>query len=709
MKNKRKNNKKHIFFRYIFIVAAMVLFSTYIVWGLVKTTVVDAARWNAKADSLLTITKSIEPERGKLLADNGTVLAANLTFNTVRVDFSDVAKHDTVFRAQLPALCDSLAVFDNSRTPQQWQEELLRAYDTQVGKPGKKHRNHAYRLFKRMLTNNEYARVVPFPYFNEKFRNGLYCEAEHRRTKPYGTMASRSIGIVGRDTLSSEQHGRAGLEMALDSLLYGKPGVAKRIQLNSGIVDAESVPAVNGYDIMTTINVSLQDIVETELYNMCVETEAEWGTCVLMEVATGEIKAISNLEKLKNGDGYVEGVNHAVLGYEPGSVMKPISMMVALEDGIVSNIDAPMVTGSVWNYEGRPIRDTHGGAQLTPRQIIETSSNIGMSRIIVSRYASDPGKFHDRLEGMGFFEPMHTGIGGERPPRIPRLGRGRGDRIALTRMAFGYATEIPPLSTLAIYNAIANDGKYVRPRLVKKLSREGEPDSIVPVSYIREQVCSPENARKLRIMLHDVVRGSRGTARRWVQDTHVEIAGKTGTAYVTENGQYTARKRLAFCGFFPYDSPKYSCIVLMSGANRGAAASSGMVLKNVALKMYARGMLGEPPSYAVAGEADGKPVQHDVTSPTFVASAKAELRHILQSGLSMRNAKVKVFKTPAPVTPGGGVPDVRGMSVREAISRLERAGLCVRFNGQGYVASQSLPPGTDYARGQVINLDLREP
>ena len=261
MKKKRQNNKKHIFVRYMFLVSMMLLFSAYIVWGMVKTTVIDAAKWNMKADSLLTITKPIEPERGKLLADNGTVLAANLNFNTVRIDFGDVAKHDSTFRAMLPALCDSLTAFDNSRTPQQWNDELMRAYTTKVGKKGQQHANHSYRLFRRMVTNNEYARIAAFPYFNAFKKSGLYAENEHRRTKPYGTMASRSIGFVGRDSSSSEQHGRAGLEMALDSLLYGKPGIAKRIQLNAGIVNAESVPAIDGYDITTTINVPLQDIV----------------------------------------------------------------------------------------------------------------------------------------------------------------------------------------------------------------------------------------------------------------------------------------------------------------------------------------------------------------------------------------------------------------------------------------------------------------
>ena len=698
-KSKRQNNKKHIFLRYLLVVAGMLLFASLIVVGMVNTTIVQADLWNNKADSILTQITRIEPERGKLLADNGTVLAANMHFYTARIDWEPVAKRDSVFRAELPALCDSLASFDPSRTAKQWKDELLSSY-------GKKKGKHAYRLFRRLITHNEFERVKSFPFFEMgKIKSGFYGEREAKRSKPYGAMASRSIGTVAADSLSSEKHGRSGLEMALDSLLYGVPGQGKRIQLNASIVTAESVPALKGYDITTTINVALQDIVETELYNMCVETEAQWGTCVLMEVATGEIKAISNLEKSKTGDGYVEGRNYAVLGFEPGSVMKPISMMVALEDGIVSNIDQPIVTGSVWNYEGRPIKDSHGGAQLTPRQIIETSSNIGMSRIIVKKYASDPGKFRDRLAEMGFFEPIHSGIGGEMTPIIQRLGRTKADRIALTRMSFGYSTLIPPLSTLAIYNAIANDGKYVRPRLVKKLSREGEPDSIVPVNYIRQQVCSPENARKLRIMLHDVVWGSRGTARKWVQDDHVEIAGKTGTAYTISGGQYGTQKRLAFCGFFPYEEPKYSCIVLMLGANRGAAASSGMVLRNVASKMYARGLLGDAPNYAITVDKEGKPVKNEVTPPTFYASAGKSMETTLRKGLSLTNKAARKLR--APERQSGGVPDVRNLSVREAVRRLEDAGLCVRFSGSGFVSQQSLSPGSHFARGQIINLVLR--
>ena len=702
----KNNNKRHILMRYGIVVGIMLLFSVLIVWDLFKTTAVQAAEWNKKADEVLMDTVPIEPERGKLLADNGTVLAANLQYYVVRIDwFTDGIKEDTLMK-DIGPLCDSLARFDNSMSAAEWRQKILgdrkeilaTAKKTLPnGKKGRK--NRAYKLFPYMLTHMEYERVRQFPFLcRAKNKNGFYYEKHSRRMKPYGDMAARSIGTVGQDSLSSSIHGRSGLEMALDSLLYGKPGVARNIQLTNGIVSAESVPAIKGYDITTTINVQLQDIVENELNNMCIESGADWGCCVLMEVATGEIKAISNLERNPNTGEYVEGVNHAVLGYEPGSVVKTISMMVALEDGIVTDINAPIPTGSDWMYAGRNISDRpHGAATRSAREIIETSSNIGMAKLIVKDYGQNPGGFRKRLEGMGFFEPFHSGIGGETTPNYPVLGNKNWDKLSLTRQAYGYATTIPPLYTLAIYNAIANDGKFVRPHLFKKLSREGEPDSIIPVTYVRKQVCSPENAAKLRVMLRDVVWGSHGTARHWVQDDNVEIAGKTGTAFTNAGGQYGAKKRLAFCGFFPYEKPKYSCIVLMLGADRGAGACSGMVLKNIALKMFARGLLGKAPSYATIGK------DADKNYPTLYASMGNNKAAQIERGLGVRAPHR--YERPAAVKQG--VPNVIGLDIREAIRLLENAGLTVNFTGTGMVAGQSLAAGSNFTRGQRITLRLR--
>ena len=684
----RETNKRRMFGRYLTVVLVILIFGLAVLWNAVKTTVFYAHDWNQKADSVLMVTTPIEPERGKILADNGSVLAANLHFFTVRIDWKTAGiKQDTLMK-YLPALCDSLAAFDTTKTAPQWREELLTA--RQQGK-------RAYRLFQH-LSHVEYERIKTFPFLNQKpNKSGLYAERRSARCKPYGSMASRSIGTTGESMSRRGIHGHSGLEMALDSLLYGVPGVAKRIQLTNNIVNWQAKPPVKGYDITTTINVQIQDIVETELYNMLALSNATWGTAVLMETKTGEIKAISNLEWNDNAQDFVEGSNNAVRGYEPGSVMKPISMMVALEDGIISDIDAPIATGGEWIYCGRAIKDPHGAPTLSPREIIERSSNIGMSKIITRKYGSNPDGFRQRLEQMGFFEPFHTGIGGENVPQIAHLGFTNADRVALTRVCFGYTSLIPPMYILGMYNAIANDGKFVRPHLVKKLSREGMPDSIVPVSYVRRQVCSPDNAAKLRIMLHDVVYGDHGTARKAVKNDTVEIAGKTGTAYIIQDGRYGSKKRLAFCGFFPYQHPLYTCVVLMLGADRGAAYSSGMVLRNIALKMYARGMLNNVSDYRQAApEARTNPV----VSATLDSRRNAQLRKGL--GISRFNT----FARSQEQGGKGRMPDVLGLSAREAIRRLEQLGMTVRCKGSGTVRRQSLPAGAVYQRGEMIYLDL---
>lgn len=691
----KNSNKQHILVRYLIVIGMILLLATMIVYNMVNISVVHAQQWNDKADSILTRETKLEPERGKILSDNGSVLAANLNFYTARIDWKVERFKEKEFKENLDALCDSLEAFmPSKRTAAEWKKELTEQFEAK--------KSSVYPLFTG-LTHSQFVRLKSFPFLElNRNYNGFYSDPYVKRVKPFGSMAARSIGNISEEVRHEGQHGRSGLEMALDSLLYGVPGVNRRIQLTNKIVDWESTPAVPGYDITTTINVQMQDIVENELYKICKETDAEWGTCVLMEVATGEIKAISNLER--DGGDYYEGVNNAVLGYEPGSVMKPISMMVALEDGIVGDINTPIPTGSVWSeYE---IYDPHGASALSPRQIIEMSSNIGMAKLIVKKYGSNPGGFRERLEQLGFFEPFNSGIGGEQEPIIAKLGNTKADKVALTRMAYGYTTLIPPLHTLAIYNAIANDGKYVRPHLVKKLSRPGSNvDSIVPVTYIRQQVCSPENAEKLRTMLHDVVWGSRGTARKWVQDENVEIAGKTGTAYtVRRDGTYSEQKRLAFCGFFPYKAPQYSCIVLMLGANRGAAASSGMVLRNVAAKMYARGLLGAndnlDDSSTPKREAKSKTAYEKV--PTLYSTNNISRIDKVKSYIGSPNAKIFSSK------PQGtsGVPDVHGMNIREAVYCLEKVGLNVRFKGAGRVVGQSLSAGSSFNRGALITLAL---
>ena len=686
------DNRRHILVRYSVITILIVGFSIAISYKLFSTTVIHADDWNRKAMVEMQHVDTILPERGEILACDGSILATNLRFYTVRLDFRAEKFMENRYRVALDSIADSLALHFPRRTRDEWFAYMQKPLNTA---PDKRARSFP------VVSNISYAdlqilRTFPFFCIGNPNRNGMTVESTLRRRKPYGDMASRSIGGVGQTASCKEVHGISGLEKALDSLLYGSPGIAKKIPLTKNIVNWTDVPAKPGFSIRTTIDINLQDIVEHELNRVLDSCSADWGCAILMEVATGDIKAISNLERYKAGTDYIEALNYAVVGFEPGSVVKPISMMIALEDGLVSNLEEMIPIGASWAYAGgRPITDSHFNASLRVREVIEQSSNIGMARIITRGYDKNPKAFVERLRGIGFLDPMNTGIAGERTPYFnPNPGR-----VDLSRMCYGYASQIPPIYTLSIYNAIANNGRYVRPRLVGSLLSEGI-DSAIPVSYIRDRICSEANARKMQYMLKQVVWGPHGTGRSLKNDK-VALAGKTGTCYSVDPAtrQYnTARKRLAFCGFFPADAPKYSCMVLTFYPKRnmfGAASTSGQVMRNIALKMYSRGMLDNASDYAEGASATGRAMLYG----SYDTKRHGAIRQATGIRQEVHPARPRRM-------PKGTVPSVRGLGAREAVVALEAAGFNVNMRGSGYVRSQLPAEGSQAARGTTVTLAM---
>ena len=690
----KKDNRSNILFRYGIIVFCILLLSAGIVAKMVDTTILSADKWNEKANKELSRVDTINPTRGNILAADGSVLATNLRFYTARIDYRSEKFNENLYRSCIDSIADSMARYFPSKTTAQWKEHLSKP----LQKPREK-RPRGYRLISG-LSHSDVARLRTFPFFKirNRNRNGLTTESYLRRFNPYGDMARRSIGGVGQTRVSKEIHGISGLEKALDSLLYGVEGYAKKIALTKKITNWTDVAATPGYDIVTTIDINMQDIVENELNNVLDTCNADWGVAVLMDVKTGDIKAISNLEKNPNGSGYIEARNRAVMGYEPGSVVKTLSMMIAVEDGIVTNFDEMLPTGSGWAYAGgRAITDAHHSTAIRVGDVLEQSSNIGMARIITRKYNDNPGAFYSRIKQLGFLEPLNTGIAGEVPPRIDSVPSDRGGRIALSRMSYGYATEIPPLYTLAIYNAIANDGVFVRPRLVKEI--RGEVDSVLPVGYMGSgRACSPRTAKIVREMLTNVVWGDHGTGR-FLRNNTVRIAGKTGTCYMIENGAYNqGKKRLAFCGFFPAENPMYSCVVLTCHPTKnffGAATTSGQVLRNVALKLYSRGMLGNSSDYR-----DNTP---STNAPTFYVTPGKNPYERVKAEFSIPSRRT--LRAPETAS-ASGVPDVRGYGLRDALVALENAGYNVEYSGSGYVRSMSHTAGSHPPKGTRIRLVL---
>lgn len=708
--------------RFVLVLAIIGLVALRVAYKLFDTTVVHGAAYEQKGSARLSDTIKSAPMRGEILASDGSILATNLSYYNIRIDFRAprfkiVEYHDTI-----PQLADSLAKYFPQRTREGWEAHLRKPLRDSVHR-----RSRSFLLLKAIPEDMMKKVKYSFPFFRgfkKASQHGLVVEPVIKRAYPYGDMAALSIGRVG-EVDGGEVHGVSGLEKALDSLLYGTPGIRTKRIFTRGEGYWDEQPARPGTSLITTIDVTMQDILEYELGDMLLKANADWGTAILMETATGDIKAISNLERdtLSATPRCIEAMNRAVLAYEPGSVMKVMTMAVALNKGFAKPIDRLYNIGHSYAYLGRkPISDTHSPAQLPVSRFMEYSSNIGMVKLTMPHYENDPNAFRSDLAELGFFDRFNTGIARERTPYFPKLQNNTGGRLNLSRMVFGYTTQIPPLYTCAFYNAIANDGRFVRPRLVKGHRLPDGTDSLLEVSYVRDRILSSEDAATLRKMMHDVVWEQGGTAKR-LRDPIVEIAGKTGTCRLAKEaprdstgkripgipftgGYIEGRYRVTFCGFFPYENPKYTCIVVVSdprGAYRGAAGSAGEVVRNVARKLYSRGLFAESTEFSPSP--DDKPAG---PVPTIYASFNAERSARLHNKLQMRSSRT-IIRPDNASTPRkeSTVPDVRGVGLREALAVLEQAGYAVNFQGVGYVETQNPAPGTPLAPGSKVVLRLR--
>lgn len=713
-------NPDHAFivgrFGIIFIITAFVAFAIAVM--LFRTTVIHASDWNRMGTSTLADSSTVMPFRGEILASDGSILATNLYYYNLMMDLRAEGFKIIEFNEALPALCDSLAKYFPTRTAAGWREK----FDAQLAKPKAK-RSRNFVIAKAVPKEIcDYIRTK-FPFFkdfNSSNKHGLKADQVLKRAYPFGSMARLSIGRVGQTEECSEVHGRSGLECALDTLLYGVPGLKVKRLSTSGYKYVVERPAIDGYDVLTTIDITMQDILENELNDMLLASKAEWGAAMLMEVATGDIKAMSNLELDTKAPTprYIEALNRCVEAYEPGSVMKVMTMAVALEKGFAKPVTRTYPIGRSFRYlNNRPINDTHSPGSLPISRFIEYSSNIGMVKMTMPHYEGNTEQFRNDLAELGFFTPFHTGIARERVPFF----RHNPAKIDLSRMVFGYATQIPPLYTCAFYNAVANGGDFVRPRLVKGLRLPDGRDSIIPVSRVRpdRRMMTEENAAILRQMMHGVVWGEGGTAKVLKNDV-VEIAGKTGTCKIAledkrprvdadgnpiklppfRGGYLEGHYRVTFCGFFPYENPKYTCIVVINDPKmpyRGPAVSAGTVLKNVALKLYARSMLDDNPVFVESPNASSLPTLYSSFDDTRINTF----------GNSIGVRRARRTHHPAENDTANRVPDVRGVALREALAKLEGSGYAVDFDGVGYVATQDPMPGAAVARGTKVKLTLK--
>ena len=709
-------NKRSIMTRFFLIV---VMFAAVGICIVLKAAIImfkERGYWNEVADRFVKENVLVDPNRGNILSADGKLLASSLPEYRLYMDFmvsdpdekrkeKEQAKKDSLFKLNLDELCEGLHRIFPDRSAAAFKQHLLN---------GRNRKSRYYQIYPRRVSYIQYKEVQQLPFFNlGRNRSGLQGVASNNRKRPFGSLAQRTIGDVYADTALGAKN---GIELAFDTLLKGKKGVTHRQKVMNRYLNITDIEPVDGADIITTIDVDMQDICEKALVDKLYELNAMVGVAVLMEVKTGEVKAIVNMSKGNDGK-YYEMRNNAISDMmEPGSTFKTASVMVALEDGKVEP-DTQVDTGNgVKMMHGRPMKDHNwnrgGYGVIDVTRILEVSSNVGVSSIIDQYYHDDPQKFVDGLKKLGITEPLHLQIAGEGKPNIKGPKERYFAKTTLPWMSIGYETQVPPLNILTFYNAIANDGVMVRPKFVKAAVKDGQIVKEYPTEIIREKIASESTLEKIRTILEKVV--SQGLAKP-AGSKQFAVAGKTGTAQISQGAAgYTSGGRkylVSFCGYFPADAPKYSLIVSIQkpGLPASGGQMAGSVFSKIAERVFAKNL-----SYELKNAIDST----SVVIPDVKSGDLAEASYVLgklsvrTEGKTSKTSWGKAEEDSLGVTlqqqtlTNGVMPSVIGMGAKDAVYLLEKAGLKVNIAGVGKVTRQSIPSGNKYAKGQTVALQL---
>lgn len=700
--------RRSIISRLAIVYFVLLLFGIVVVFKMISVQQIKNDRWEQIAKNLSENTVIVEPNRGNICADDGSVLATSVPGYYVRIDLAAEGVK-RVYAEESDSLAFYLSNFFGDASRKEYNRRLNEAYRSG---------NRGFMLTPRKIDYAELQEIKKFPILRRgRFGGGMIIEQENKRITPLGILAYRTIGGLNKGAYGGVHGniGYTGLEGAYEQYLKGENGISYKQNLSGRWVTRTEIDPRDGMDVITTLNVKLQDIAESALYRQLKETNSEWATAILMEVETGEIKAVANLG-LENGD-YYENYNYA-LGhagcYEPGSTFKLISLMVAMEDGLVDTSDVFDTGSGVWKYKDRTIYDSdwrYGGhGKMTVKQIFEKSSNVGVAKIITSCYENNPKKYVDRVYNFGVNKPLGIELKGEGQPLFKYPGDKDWWGTTLAWMSYGYETKMTPLQILAFYNAVANNGKMVKPRLVKEIRDNGALVKEFTPEILNPMIVSKETLGKAQKMLEGVCETGTG---RSLQNPYFELAGKTGTAQIAGVGGYQKGMYLAsFAGYFPADNPKYSMIVTFNnpkGAYYGGSVA-GPVFKEIAEKVYASQILMENiPDEEPTGAIKLPDVKKGKSEHILRIAKELEIENIKgtpQTELALvKTEGGHIVLADDNITPGI-VPDVRGMGVSDAIFLLENAGLNVKVNGVGKVKVQSLNPGTKCRVGQTVYLTL---
>jgi len=698
--NKEMMNRSYVVY------FAMALVGVSIIAKVLFIQFVEGSFWREKAENLTTVYRDIDAVRGNIYSDDGSMLATSVPIYEVRMDLNADGLTDETFNENIDSLSIKLSELFKDQSPLEWKRQLVAG----------RQNGERYHLIKRRVKFHQMKALREFPIFKlGKFKGGLIVLQQNRRERPFRMLAARTIGY------DREGVAPVGLEGAYRKELAGVSGKRLMQKISGGlwmpINDENEIEPMDGYDIHTTINLNIQDVAENALLDQLKRHDAHHGCVILMEVETGEIKAIANLSKDNDGD-YYEYYNYAIgESAEPGSTFKLPSLVVALEDGYIKLNDSIDAGNGSAEFHGETMRDSKEGGhgKVSVEEAFAVSSNIGVMRIIEKYYANEPAKFINGLRRMNLGDSIGIEIAGEGAPLIKDPSDKSWSLISYLWTSIGYEVKMTPLQILTFYNAIANNGKMMKPIFIKRITDKSSVIREVDPQVINPRICSEKTAKQAQKLLESVVK--EGTATN-LKNANYTIAGKTGTARVAESSAGYGTKityQASFAGYFPADNPKYSCIVVVNAPNRSvyyASHVAGPIFAEIADKVYAT-------SINIHDELEPST---DFTSLTKIPVSKSGMQNDLNNVFEELNVKVEssnaenkwvVTQTGTDKVEMGRrtivenlVPNVKGMSAQDAVFILENAGLKVKLRGSGMIKSQSIIPGANIHRGQEIILEL---
>ncbi len=666
---------------------------------------VQRGKWSEMSEKYVYKTGELEADRGDILAHDGRLLASSVPYYSVYMDTRSSGMSAATWSNGIGGLSEGLSRLVGVHSAAGWKSAITAA----------RKRGDRYFLIQKRVDYATLKKLKELPIFREgQFKGGFMAQPENRRILPHSELAARTIGYLNYGNEGTQ----VGIEGSFNKDLSGKNGVVVKQRLTGGdwiaVDGGESVDSKDGNDILTTIDIDLQDVASSALENQLRKHNAHHGCAVLMEVATGDIRAIANLEQTGNGS-YSETYNYAIgESTEPGSTFKLAALMAAIEDGVIDTGDiVDTGTGTV-KYYNKIIRDTkeEGYGKLTVKEVFEKSSNVGTSKLIYESYKDNPKEFVNRLYAMKLNQQLGLQIKGEGKPLIRYPGDKFWSGLSLPMMSHGYEVQMTPLQILTFYNAVANDGKMMRPRFVTAILRNGTVVKSFGTDVIINSIASRNTIRKAKKMMEGVV--EHGTATN-LKNANYKIAGKTGTAQIALNNLGYRQKmsyQASFVGYFPADNPLYSCIVVVNAPSNGVYYGNivaGSVFKEISDKVYATTFYRDyraenKEDKKIAAPEAGNGYRSDINEVLgdlkvrYRRTSKEEWVATRESGDTIRLVGVDLKE--------GLVPDVRGMSLRDAIYLLENSGLRVRYSGKGRVLRQSPAHGARVYEGSVVSLDM---